>query len=127
MSRALWYYAFIVDQDIIPSDAAEPTMQEGVDLLAGPYQSQRQAKENRNRVYTLIGQRYPACLFAEYQYPAGCRIVLVPVTVSRVARYNARHKREAGVEGVYWPPSLCWRMLRDPAMSGPKPKELVLV
>jgi len=126
MDVSLFYVAFILDRDCVHEAQNRSTvvMQGGVDLLAGPYQSEEAAKLAVPDACEISPRATFTAWLAQlrsisYQPPLA-RIEIIEVNREQVKRYNARHAREKGIPKLPWPPPALWGEAAIPNVKGKK-------
>ena len=88
-----YYITFVLDKPACDEDG-NLLMEDGVDLLGGPYHTREAAVRALPRV-CRYHRRYAACAALALLMPSPlARIQIVEVTRERVDAYNARHQTE---------------------------------
>lgn len=115
-----YYIAFVVDHDI--AERGTVIVEAGVDLLAGPYPSEDAAA--RALRDTCVQHRRLAAFAGLAQFlcrdtaTPPVRIEVISVSIARLARYNARHLKQA--QG--WPLRLALPTITNKPVATPKVK-----
>lgn len=115
MTQRRYYVAFIVDKEYESTTHQPDALDEGVDLLAGPFLTLEHAQQALPGVYRDHPKRAASAAFAEaLSEDAQVRIEIITVSEEQVARYNARcTQRCASHRHLPWPPPIVTAEIGD--------------